>query len=211
MRPRAGGPSPRPSPAAPAVRATVRHLPDEHVWLRVADAAWDEPLDPSWARDHGGRWNPPRSFAALYLNEDRATARAQVHRLLAGSPVHPEDLRDDAPYVLVAARLPRRQAVAGALDDAELVGLGLGAAYPLDRSGAPVPHEACQPIGVVVHHEGHRGVWCRSAATPAGDGRELAWFPASSVSRATAVGVAVPFSEWWPPEPTGPRPPAVPD
>lgn len=193
------------------IRATARHLPDRHLWLRVADTSWADPLDPTWARDHGGRWNPPDSFAALYLNQDLATARAQIHRLLDGSPVNPEDLRDDAPYVLVRVRLPLRQLVAGALDDAELGGLGLSATYPLDDDGRPVPHEACQPIGAAVHEQGRRGVWCRSAVTTGGEGREVAWFPSGSRSRAQMGGEPIPFSRWWSAEPPANQPGRMPD
>ena len=39
------------------------------------------------------------------------TARAQISRLLDGSPIDPEDLRDDAPFVLVPVVLPTRQQV----------------------------------------------------------------------------------------------------
>ena len=32
--------------------------------------AWDDPLDPNYAKGYGGRWNPPDSFPTLYFNED---------------------------------------------------------------------------------------------------------------------------------------------
>jgi hypothetical protein len=51
----------------------------------------------------------PHILAALYLNADVLTARAQIERMLAGSPVRIDDLDDDA-YVLVAATVPRRRA-----------------------------------------------------------------------------------------------------
>ena len=69
-----------------------RRLPNTKQWFRVADEKWDDPLDPSFAQRYGGRWNPPGSFPSLYLNEDIATARGQIYRMLEGSPVHPEDL-----------------------------------------------------------------------------------------------------------------------
>ena len=46
-------------------------LPGDHVWWRIADPAWSNPLDPDFAWRRGGRWNPPDSFPVLYLNEDR--------------------------------------------------------------------------------------------------------------------------------------------
>ena len=176
--------------------ATLR-LPDRHPWLRVADSSWVGPLDPGWAGHRGGRWNPPGSFPVLYLNENLATARAQLHRLLGGWPANPEDLREDAPFVLIVAGLPDRQAVADALTDAGLQGLGLPASYPLDARGTPIGHQRCQPIGCAVHRAGLRGVWCRSAHTSHGSGRELAWFPAGPRSRARSLTGPVPFATWW--------------
>jgi hypothetical protein len=164
-------------------------------WLRVADPAWDDPLDPTFAQHRGGRWNPKASFPTLYLNEDLHTAKAQIHKMLGGSPVAPEDL--DEGYVLIAATLPSRQIVADAVTSSGVQALGLPMTYPLDTSGQIVSQETCQPIGVGVKEKGLRGVHARSAATPDGAGRELAWYPARRSSRATAVGDPIPFSEWW--------------
>ena len=166
------------------------------MWLRVADPDWPDPLDPSWAEWRGGRWNPPRSFRALYLNADPATAAVQIERMLKGSPVRPEDLDDEA-YVLVAASLPRRQRCADAVTDGGLRALGLPASYPMDDDGDPIGHAACQPVGRGVREGGLRGVVCRSAATADGRGRELAWFPATRRSRARPVwDRPLPLREW---------------
>ncbi|HEY6625260.1 MAG TPA: RES domain-containing protein [Acidimicrobiales bacterium] len=175
----------------------VLRLPDDHTWLRVADTGWSDPLDPAWASPLGGRRNPPASFPVLYLNEDLTTARAQLHTLLRSWPANPEDLRGDAPYVLILVGLPRRQPVADALSDDGLSSLGLPTSYPFDAHGATVPHRICQRVATSVHDAGLRGVWCRSAATTDGTGRELAWFPSSSRSRARAVGRPLPFAQWW--------------
>lgn len=169
-------------------------LADGHVWLRVADPGWDDPLDPSYAEIHGGRWNPPASFPTLYLNEDLPTARAQVVSLLRGSPVTPDDLDDG--FDLVTATLPRSQEVADAVTDAGLDALGLPETYPHHRNGRPVRHETCQPIGEAVKGAGLRGVRARSAATEDGSGRELAWFPARESSRA-ALMRRLAYREWW--------------
>ena len=174
--------------------------PDDRHWFRVADANWDDPLDPSYAQRHGGRWNPPNSFPTLYLNEDLRTARVQITHMLEGSPVDPEDL--DAPYVLVTVSLPRSQIVADAVTDEGLGGLGLPSTYPA-LDGSLVSHEECQPIGAAVKLAGLRGVHARSAATPDGSGRELAWFPARSSSKARRVMPDKPFSDWWYPEASG--------
>lgn len=162
----------------------------------MVDPEWVDRLDPSHACEHGGRWNPPGSFATLYLNADLRTARSRLDHLLEGSPVEVEDLDDDA-YRLVAATLPRKQVCADALGDAGLRALGLPSSYPLDEDGKRVPHSACQPIGEAVHARGLRGVVARSAATADGRGRELAWYPATSRSRARPVwDEPRPLGEW---------------
>lgn len=169
-------------------------LADGHRWLRVADPAWDNPLDPGFARDRGGRWNPPGSFPTLYLNEDLETARAQVSKLLEGSPVAPDDL--DPGFDLVVATLPRTQTAADAATGPGLEALGLPVTYPRYGNGRPVHHEVCQPVGEAVYRAGLRGVYARSAATSEGSGRELAWFPARETSNATLVET-LGFEEWW--------------
>lgn len=142
-------------------------------WYRFADSSWEDPLDTSYAATHGGRWNPPASWPTLYVNADVATARANVRRFLAGSPVEPEDLDDERGYVLVEAALPALTA-ANAHSDVGLTELGLPGSYPLDGRGREVPLAVCQQVGRRVHDAGLGGVHCRSAA---GKGRELAWYP----------------------------------
>jgi hypothetical protein len=171
-------------------------LPDRHRWLRVADPAWEDPLDPSYATSAGGRWNPPGSFPALYLNEDVVTARVNVMLFIAGWPYQPEDLRDDTGPVLVTATLPRRQRVCDVHSPAGVAAVGLPPSYPLDASGQPVGHSRCALIGAEVRAAGLRGVRYRSARTPFGAGRELAWFPATARSRARLIGVQA-FSRWF--------------
>jgi len=176
------------------VNPIVHSLSDGHVWLRVADRSWLDPLDPTYAATHGGRWNPPRSYPTLYLNEDLPTARAQIATLFEGSPVQPDDLDDG--FDLVMATLPRSQDVADAIGDEGLDRLGLPDTYPRHRNGKPVRREVCQQIGQLVHDVGLRGVHARSARFDDGSGRELAWFPARETSKATAIRRLV-FREWW--------------
>ena len=71
-------------------------IPDAHVWRRIADPAWTNPLDPSFAQREGGRWNPPDSFPTLYLDEDMATARRNLRTFIARWPPelrHPAFMR----------------------------------------------------------------------------------------------------------------------
>lgn len=151
----------------------IREALPARSWHRLADPNWENPLDASWAAVHGGRWNPPESWPTLYVNGDAATARANVRRFLAGSPVEPEDLDDERGFVLVEAALPAVEA-ADAHSEAGLASLGLPASYPSDDNGREVPHRVCQEVGRRVDDAALGGVHCRSAA---GDGRELAWYP----------------------------------
>jgi hypothetical protein len=171
-------------------------LPDGHRWWRIARAEWRDPLDPTFAQARGARWNPPDSFPVLYLNEDNVTARVNLRQFIVGWPYEPEDLRDDTAPVLVGAVLPRRQRVADVHTPVGVRAVGLPATYPLDGDGRLVPHEVCQPIGVAARERGLRGVRCRSARTPDGAGRELAWFPATARSRAQLVA-RLAFSSWF--------------
>jgi hypothetical protein len=171
-------------------------LADRHVWLRIANPAWADPLDPRFAQVRGQRWNPPDSFPALYFNEDLVTARLNLRLFVAGWPYEPEDLRDDTGPCLVSAHLPRAQRVADVHSRPGVRGVGLPASYPLNVRGQLIGHEICQPIGAAVHALGVRGLRCRSARAPEGSGRELAWFPATRGSRARLVGV-VRFEAWF--------------
>ena len=169
-------------------------LPDGRHWFRVADTGWDDPLDPSHAQRYGGRWNPPNSFPTLYLNEDLTTARAQIVCMLDGWPVDPEDL--DPPFVLVTAVLPRSQIAADAVGNEGLNRLGLPETYPY-ADDEIVPHDVCRSIGAEVKLAGLRGVHSRSAAAGNDAGRELAWFPARTSSKARRVAPDRPFRDWW--------------
>ena len=96
---------PRNVPIRAHVRLTVELLrepvPDAHVWWRIADPAWTDPLDPTFAQRQGGRWNPPDSFPTLYLNEGAVTARMNLRAFIAKWPYESEDLRDDTGPILV--------------------------------------------------------------------------------------------------------------
>lgn len=153
-------------------------------------------MDPDYARRGGGRWNPPDSFPVLYLNEDLVTARLNLRRFIADWPYEPEDLRGDSGPLLAGAALPRDQVVADAHTPAGVAALRLPVSYPVDPGGELVVHPVCQEIGLKIKVLGLRGVRARSARSPAGEGRELAWFPATGRSRARLTSVLA-FDEWY--------------
>ncbi len=174
----------------------AERLPDRHVWWRIADRQWPDPLDPSFAGRLGGRWNPPRSFSTLYLNQDVVTARLNLRAFIEGWPFLPEDLRDDTGPVLVGAQLPRGQTVADVHTPAGVRAAGLPASYPVDGVGRAVPQSVCRPVGARAHETGLRGVRTRSAQVRDGAGREVAWFPATGRSHARNVRT-LSFTHWY--------------
>ncbi len=146
----------------------VRHVEQGGRFNRVADPAWADPLDPSYAQRTGGRWNPPQSFGVVYLCADVATARANVARLYVGYPYGPEDLDPDRAPQLVEVDLANEPYV-DAVSAAGLRALELPASYPTDADGTTVPHAVCQPIGQRLYDDGElghrrpiRGARCRA-------------------------------------------------
>jgi RES domain-containing protein len=163
-------------------------------YLRVADPAWDDPLDANHSRQPGGRWNAPGSLPVVYLNRTLRAARANVARLFVGLPYGPEDLAPRAAPMLVATDVPRDRYL-DVITDAGCIQLGLPSTYPLDETAEVIAHDRCQPIGQQAWDAGLPGIACRSAApaTTATD-EELAWF--QRASRLTATTRLV-FDGWF--------------
>ena len=178
------------------MKLVSERLRDTWTWWRIADRAWRDPLDPAFAARAGGRWNPPDSFPTLYLNEDIVTARLNLRAFIAQWPYEPEDLRADTGPVLVGVSLPRNQDVGDLHSREGIAAARLPGSYPLDSSGTLVPHARCQPIGRHAKDAQLRGVRARSARSPDGAGRELAWFPATARSRALGTERRL-FDEWY--------------
>jgi hypothetical protein len=143
---------------------------------RLAEPAWADPLDISYSKRHGGRWNAPGSFGALYLNWDVRMAGLRVHHKLAGQPYGVEDLEPAEQHDLVDVNIPAMDWL-DCVTDAGLQAVGLPAGYPRDATGAEVPWSACQPVGQAAHDDDQPGLACRSAATGATrDDEELGVF-----------------------------------
>ncbi len=177
-------------------RLRFRHIPRGGEYLRVADPDWPDPLDGSYAREHGGRWNPPGSFPVVYLSRDLETARANVRLRFAGQPFTLDDLRADRRPVLVYTGVVAA-AYVDVVTDGGCAAAGLPASYPHDADGDLIPHATCQPIGQRAWDHAEPGIACRSAApeAPSG-GEELAWF---SRERRLVPTSTEPFDRWfWP-------------
>ena len=106
-------------------------------YVRVADPAWLRPLDPRFAQERGGRWNPPHSFPVVYLCATRDVARAVVLRRFEGLPYGVVDLLPSRAPVLIATDVPEGRLV-DVVGDAGCRAAGLPASYPLDGRGRTI-------------------------------------------------------------------------
>lgn len=174
----------------------AEELRDGHEWLRICEFAWHDPLDDTYAQHSGGRWNPPTSWRTLYLSEDLVTARLNLRLYIADWPFEPEDLRSGTGPPLAVATLPRHQRVADVHTPEGVAAAGLPETSPLDAGGDLIGHDVCQEVAHAAYDQRLRGVRCRSARAADGAGRELAWFPATSRSRAALLRL-LPFDEWY--------------
>lgn len=163
---------------------------------RLAEPSWVDPLDTSYSKQQGGRWNAPREFGVLYLNRDVRMARLQVQHKLRGQPYGVEDLEENELHDLVALDVEER-AWLDCLTDTGLEAVGLPASYPRHANGRPVRHETCQPIGQAAYEGGRPGVACRSAAyDSASSDEELAIFDRDAEAIVRLTGRQS-FSEWF--------------
>jgi RES domain len=173
-----------------------RHVTRSGRFVRVADPAWRQPLDPSYAAGRGGRWNPPESFPVLYLCASPAVARDVVLGRFAGLPYGLLDLRSDRRPVLIETDVPSHRAL-DVVSDAGCRAASLPVTYPYDARGRKVGWRRTQPIGTTAWDQGERSIACRSAAVPrGGDGEELAWFVRGRTDR-LAVSARRSFDEWF--------------
>lgn len=163
---------------------------------RLVEQSWRDPLDTSHSKQRGGRWNPPGSFGALYLNRDLRMARLQVQHKLRGHPYGVEDLDELGQHDLVRVEIAERRW----LDCVTVPGLeavGLPATYPRHRNGRPVRRAGCQPIGRSAFDDGVPGIACRSAAAGAlPTDEELAVFDRDAGTNVRITG-RQPFTDWF--------------
>lgn len=163
---------------------------------RLTEPSWADPLDTSYSKQRGGRWNAPGSLGVLYLNRDLRVAHLQVQHKLRGQPYGVEDLDEEEQHDLVSVEVDERKWL-DCMTEAELEAVGLPVSYPRHSNGRPVRHETCQPIGQVAYGDDRPGVVCRSAvdgATP--DDEELAVFD-REVNAAVRMTGRQPFADWF--------------
>jgi hypothetical protein len=173
-----------------------RHVTRGGQYVRVADRAWLRPLDPRFAQERGGRWNPPGSFPLVYLCATRGVARAVVLRRFEGLPYGIVDLLPSRAPVLIETDVPEGRLV-DVVDDAGCRAAGLPTTYPLDGRGRPIPWERTHPVGEAAWEQRDRGIACRSAAMARrGRGEELAWFVRGTADRLRVTGRRT-FEEWF--------------
>jgi RES domain-containing protein len=162
---------------------------------RLAEPHWDDPLDTSFSKQQGGRWNAPGSYGVLYLNMTEQTARLQVEHKLAGHPYEIEDLEPAAQHDLVEVDVVETDAL-DLVSDAGLQAVGLPVSYPLDAAGQPVAHEQGHLVGQAAFDEPLPAIACRSAAAGAAlTDEELAVFD-RAVGIVTETGRR-PFADWY--------------
>jgi RES domain-containing protein len=173
----------------------MRHVERGGLHFRVCDPSWKDPLDTSFAKSHGGRWNPPGSFGVLYLCATISVAAGNARRAYDGEIATLFDLLpEQRPGLQVVTITPTR--VVDAVTDAGLRSLRLPLDYPIGASW-----RRCQAIGKRAYERGENGIACRSADAPgrtniAIEGEELV-----IVDRAVRYVTRlerVPFAQWYP-------------
>lgn len=162
-------------------------------YYRVANPAWIDPLDPSYAKRYGGRWTPPGEFGALYLCATIVVAAANARAQHRHRAIKLFDLRPEARPSLVLVNVPENRFL-DVVSDAGIAELRLPRTYPFG-----VPHERCWPIARRAYAKRIPGIACRSnaEATPTEwIGEELALFDYSLPVRRVRTVKA--FAQWYP-------------
>jgi RES domain-containing protein len=135
----------------------------------------------------GGRWNPSRSFAVLYLGTTEETVVAEFHRLAAKQRVAPDSFLPRTLYTyavdlrnVLDVRVPEHRAALG-----------------LDLAGiADDDLQACQAVGEAAFACGREGIAAPSAT---GVGSILAVFPERLMPGSTVRDVRAEMWETVPP------------
>ncbi len=173
----------------------MRHVERGGLHFRVCDPSWADPLDTSFAKEYGGRWNPAGSFGVLYLCATIAVAAGNARRAYEGEIATLFDLLPEHRPDLQVVRVKTIRVV-DAATEAGLRSLRLPPKYPRGASWS-----RCQAIGKRMHELGENGIACRTAdATSRTDsaieGEELVLF--DRAVRAVTRLKRLPFVQWYP-------------
>lgn len=125
---------------------------------------WSYSQPGAGARTIGGRWNPPNSFATLYLGLSVKAVEAEFHRLAERGGREPTDF---LPRHLLEYEI-ELGAILDLTDTAAREALSL-----TDEDLRSKDPEVCQQIGEAAHHLGREGVRAPSAT---GTGEVIAVF-----------------------------------
>ncbi|MGZ3504160.1 MAG: RES domain-containing protein [Vulcanimicrobiaceae bacterium] len=163
-------------------------------YYRVFKPDWANPLDPTYSKIAGGRWNPPGEFGAVYLNQSIEVAAANARAQHQGRAIGLFDLRPERRPHLLEMRVTDATVV-DVVTESGIVGLHLPKRYPFG-----VTHERCWPIARRAYADStYAGIACRSNAECTATswlGEELAWFDRSAPPKESAP--RRPFSRWYP-------------
>jgi RES domain-containing protein len=128
-------------------------------------SAGTKPRSGTGARIHGGRWNPPDSFATLYLGLSRGTVIAEWRRAASREGLALEDF---LPRVLFEFHVTVSGVVDLRREEAQ-------AAVSLSRADLTgVDQHPCQRVGEAVHYLGYEGLLAPSATR---EGEILVLYP----------------------------------
>jgi hypothetical protein len=163
---------------------------------RLAEPSGAGPLDTSYSRQSGGRWNRPGSFGVLYLNRDLRMARLQVQHKLSGHPYGVEDLDEAEQHDLIDVEVAEREWL-DCVSAAGLESVALPDTYPRHRNGRPVRHVTCRPVGQAAFDDGRPGIACRSAATGASSTDEELGVFDRDVGGSVRMSARHSFADWF--------------
>ena len=172
----------------------MKSLARSGTYYRVFKPEWADPLDASFSKRFGARWNAPGAFGVLYLNKTIAVAAANARKQHLGRAIGLFDLLPSRRPNLLEVKVPR-STLLDVVTEEGLAAIGFPASYPLG-----VSHARCQPIGKRAYASGaFRGIAYRSAAECTATywvGEELAWFDSSPPLHESAPRRA--FKDWYP-------------
>jgi len=162
------------------------------IYFRVCDPEWASPLDTSFNKERGGRWNPAGKFGLLHLNATIRVAAANARKHFEDEIHTLFDLRPQYRPVLYDFAVRRSESVDCVTADG-LRDVGLTPAYPQNTSWMRT-----RALGTRAYESGEHGIASRSAAEMTHVlGEELAIFD-HRVSALAKLGQRRLFDQWYP-------------